>query len=384
MLKRPISSNTIRRPIRSVWMVGMALCIALCDTCLVAKAQGNSVQATLKSAAKTSQTPPGVQLEAYWENDGGYHIPGGTDRHYTNGFGFSIAGQTDWSDTASSWMLMGQPHDETTSQSAFGVLIGQEMYTPADLQRVPPDPDDWPYAGYLYGGFFLQRQAQIDTAGIDAVFDHFQIDIGVVGNSSQADELQRAVHNLIDDERPQGWEDQLEDEVTLQTTYRRKWRATLLGPKPDNEDSHQAVSLQLIPRVEARLGTVHVDATLGAMLRAGINLGNDFGPGFLHDPSAASANLPRDGWSIYAFADASARVVGHNIFLDGGTFQNGPSVAKEPVVGQLAGGLSLSYRFVNGNRVGLNYGLWWQTAQAQTHSGGDTWGQLAITAQWAF
>lgn len=368
---------------------------ALCGTaCLTASAQDNSIQPTLKSAIEAGQSTPGAQLELYWENDGGYHIPGGTDRHYTNGFGFSIAGQTDWSDTASNWMLMGQSHDETTSQSAFGVLVGQEMYTPSDLQRVPPDPDDWPYAGYLYGGFFLQRQAQVNAAGIDAVFDHFQIDIGVVGNSSQADELQRAVHRAIDDERPQGWEGQLEDELTLQTTYRRKWRTTLAGPGSNSSSelgqnsaadfNHQGVSLQLIPRIEARLGTVYVDATLGAMLRAGFNLGDDFGPGFLHDPSAASANLPKDDWSIYAFADASARVVGHNLFLDGGTFKNGPSVDKEAVVGQLAGGFALGYRFENGNRIGLNYGIWWQTAQAETRSDGDLWGQLALTAQWAF
>ena len=49
----------------------------------------------------------------------------------------------------------------------------------------------------------------------------------------------------------------------------------------------------------------------------------------------------RLGW--YLFAGAEGRAVGRNIFLDGNTFQDSPSVDKNIFVGELSAGVVLTY-----------------------------------------
>ena len=325
-------------------------------------------------------TDPDTRIDLYWENDGAFIRPGGTDRHYTNGFGASIARKSDWAEGASQWLLGGQNHQPETASAAYGLIAGHEIYTPADITATIPDPDDWPYAGYVFIGGFLQRQADVNAEGIDAVFDHVQFDVGIVGPASQAEELQTFVHRTIGDDIPQGWDSQLDNEITAQLTYRRKWRVDF----DLTDDDLSAGVIQLIPRAEARAGTVHVDGTLGATIRYIINPGGDFGAGFLDDPASAAGALPDTGWTFAIFGDASFRVVAHNIFLDGGTFRSGPSVSKEPVVGQLLTGVTIGYRFENGNQIGFNYGLWWETSQVRTQPENDARGQLAFTARWNF
>ena len=83
----------------------------------------------------------------YLEND----MVAGTDRHYTNGLKFSWFSPevNEWTDSgwlgelAESLPVVNQPG----GLKSFGFALGQNIYTPQDITRTAPDPQDRPYAG---------------------------------------------------------------------------------------------------------------------------------------------------------------------------------------------------------------------------------------------
>jgi len=108
------------------------------------------------------------------------------------------------------------------------------------------------------------------------------------------------------------------------------------------------VEADVLTNLGYELGTVFVNANGGALLRAGIHLPRDFRTPVISDNAKFAEtfdSLPKDTWasrvSCYCFAGAEGRVVGHNLFLDGGTFRSGHDVDREPLVGDLIGGLSV-------------------------------------------
>ncbi|MBW2675249.1 MAG: lipid A deacylase LpxR family protein, partial [Deltaproteobacteria bacterium] len=77
--------------------------------------------------------------------------------------------------------------------------------------------DDRPYAGmtYIAIGFHGKNTRQMDT---------LELDVGIIGRHSYADDCQRAIHNWIDVTDPKGWEHQLRDEPIFNAFFERKWR----------------------------------------------------------------------------------------------------------------------------------------------------------------
>ncbi len=322
-----------------------------------------------------SEKKQGV-LTIYWENDGTVLKPNNaTDRHYTNGVGVSLAWQSDFAAGFFDWL---DPNHRATDATASGVTFGQLMFTPQNIQRVVPDPSDRPYAGYLYVGGFVQRSTLPTGTNTWAVFDHLQLDVGVVGPSALAEDVQVEVHDIVSDPEPLGWDSQLDDEGTFQLTWTRKWRREL----GDFEAANQVWQVQMIPHARLRAGTVYVDAQAGALVRVGLNLPADFGPGFLQDIGDATQN-PARGWVFYVYAGAAARLVAHDIFLAGGTFNDGPSVDIEPVVGEVAYGFVLSRRSNSGaGRLEFAWGQRYSTDFFEGQDGSDGLGQIALTWSW--
>ena len=263
----------------------------------------------------------------YYEND----FFGGQDRHYTNGFKFSWLsgdlgdwGQTGWRQT----FIERLPFvNDPGTQKNFGFAFGQFMYTPQDISRVPPDPTDRPYAGWSYLELtFISKTPK--------VMDSLSIQMGMVGRASQADEFQRAVHEWINDERPLGWDYQLQNEFGLNIVYERKWR---LYARAFND----WVGADFIPHAGFSLGNVQTFVNAGFTLRMGFNLPSDFGVSLIR--GASLPNGPTDDkdprvsvrrkWSLFVFGGGEGRGVGRDIFLDGNTFRDSPSVDKNYFVG---------------------------------------------------
>jgi lipid A 3-O-deacylase len=283
-------------------------------------------------------------LSLYWEND----YLAKTDSNYTNG------GRLTWTSPWISWKPDGDsvPPGATPwyhslikaipffyspgSQSAMFVAVGQNIYTPDDLYREDLIVDDRPYAGYLYLGFgFIRRSARY--------MDTLEVDVGIVGRHSYAEDVQEQVHQWIGNDEPRGWANQLKDEPALEIAYERKWKWLKTETGSD-------WGYDLIPHAGGSVGNVAVYANAGAEFRFGWNRPDDFGTCTIR-PGCESGTFPADGnpyrsgdrrFGVFFFLGADARAVLHDIFLDGNTFQDGPSVKKNPVVADFSAGLGFA------------------------------------------
>src|SRR5215475_3127639 len=97
--------------------------------------------AALAWAAEARAEPPRFASFTF-END----FFAGYDRHYTNGV--QLAFLTDIAQAPEA--LRGHGPFAWSADPQAVVAIGQRIYTPADTDINPPDPNDRPYAGWLY------------------------------------------------------------------------------------------------------------------------------------------------------------------------------------------------------------------------------------------
>jgi hypothetical protein len=269
----------------------------------------------------------------YFEND----YFGGTDRHYTNGGKFSwlSSDYSSWKQRDDAAGRFGERLpllNDSGTQKNFGFAFGQNMYTPQRKDLVVPDPLDRPYAGwsYLEFSFLSKSESKLDTLSFQP---------GIIGPHSYAKQTQRAVHKLVGSKQALGWDYQLKDEFGLNIVYERKWRiyaravADILG-------------VDFVPHAGLSLGNVQTYANAGGTARFGFNLPSDFGVQLIRPGGAGSTPIddldprvsPRKNFSFFVFGAADGRAVARDIFLDGNTFRDSPSVDKENFVADLSYG----------------------------------------------
>lgn len=309
-----------------------------------------------RAAEPLPQDPAGT-FSFTLEND----LFGGTDKYYTSGFLFSWRSPSydppawlTWLTEPVAALLL--PRSAAT-QRRWGLALGQNIYTPDDTDRRIPDPNDRPYAGWLYGAFTL-------TAYDRESYGAFEVQIGVVGPAALGEQVQNNLHDFIGIDRSFGWDRQLKDELGINLVVSRQWRYNwLLDP-----DSERGLAVGIIPTFTGSLGNVQTSAAAGMMLRLGSNLLADFGPPRIRPSLAGSAFYQPDGrWGWYVFGGVEGRAVAHDIFLDGNTFRDGPSVDKEALVGDGLVGAALLMPWAR-----LSYTHVFRTREFKGQTGGTT------------
>jgi len=213
--------------------------------------------------------------------------------------------------------------------------LGQNIYTPADIDKDPPDEDDRPYAGITYFslGFHSRLERQMDT---------IELTLGLVGPNSYAEECQKAVHSIFDDIDPKGWDHQLNNEPVIGIVYEHKKRMIQSG-------LGAGYGYDCVLNTGGGLGNAMTYYNLGLTFRMGWNLPNDFGNFPIRTVSSFNAASDKNDLrysskkiGIQLFAAVEGRAVLYNIFLDGNTFTDSPSVDKKPVVADFMTGISIS------------------------------------------
>ena len=259
-----------------------------------------------------------------------------TDRHYTQGLKFTYLGGDD---DLPRWAVKTSDHlplfGIDRSAQNLGYVFGQNMYTPQNLLTNGLIKTDRPYAGWLYGGVYLQRRGTTDTAGIP-VQEDFEVDLGVTGHASLAGTMQSSFHGIFDRTQiPKGWNNQVPAEPGLLLKYARLWRLSL-----NHQSAHY---FDLIPHVGVDLGNIQISGNMGGTARLGVNLPDDFGVQIIDSAASADGGITSRSplFTLYAFGGADGRAVGHNLFLDGSTFRGGPSVERIPWVADLSWGVAL-------------------------------------------
>jgi hypothetical protein len=305
-------------------------------SCLVQEAptpeRGQGHAPSQSEAPEPKSRPPagGRTFSLWWENDS--FLPRGqtTDRFYTNGvrLAWNWSQPPGWLITSCERLL---PFLEPMTRGAtaqYALLVGQNLYAPEDLEAEELIPDDRPYAGWLYGGFSV-------TAERVRSVDVLELDVGVVGPWALGEEVQTAVHKLINSRTPGGWDNQLANELGVLLAYSRAQRVLEI-------EDHDVAGIpgrrfmDLHLNGGGMLGNVFTNLSLGASLRLGL-VSSQYGPSGLIP--AAPVRQAESRWDAYLFAGVEGRAVVHNIFLDGNTFASSHRVAKRSYVSDLQVGI---------------------------------------------
>jgi hypothetical protein len=295
----------------------------------------------------------GWAIGVHFEND----LFADTDQQYTNGIKLTAVSPDLSSRFADRedlprWLrdlipLSAVPFSEGDGVArTFAFSLGQNMYTPQDTARSTVVLDDRPYAGWLYVAATFQTRERDRQ-------DTLELQAGLIGPYSLAEQTQELVHRARGLAIPKGWDNQLRTEPGLVLAYERVWRVPL-GPRGPGWGT------ELLNRAGGALGNVATYASAGVQLRAGWNLPSDFGysvirpggvtqVGSLPDPSPQGESdalhaLRERGFTAYAFVGAEGRLVARDIFLDGNTFRDSHEVDNKPFVADLMAGVTVGYR----------------------------------------
>ena len=288
----------------------------------------------LLSAAATAQQPlacnkdSACEFQFYIENDS---FGSNSDSSYTSGIKFGGGAYAE--PVIERIFRMPAEHvlrqiTDNRGNLHFGLFVGQNLYTPKRITVAEPQPFDRPWAAWLYIGGVAQN---VEGNRLQTV----ELDLGMVGPAALGKLVQTETHKIFDADEPRGWDNQLRNEPGVLLAYLEKWR---YGP---------ASGVQVVPHFGVTVGNVMTLARAGGIVRFGRNM-SGFGPDTIEPGGAMlqSSRLLDDGatrsapeW--YLFAGYDGRLVAHNIFLDGNSFRDGPSVDRRVYVHDLKAGLSL-------------------------------------------
>ncbi len=252
----------------------------------------------------------------------------------------------------------------------MGLAIGQNIYTPRKLWLSTMIPSDRPYAGWLYLGGILQRRGF--TKRNIPILDSFEIDLGVLGPDSLAQETQTWWHSLGGWIIPMGWHNQLKSEPGLTLKYDRQWKLSPTRPEA-------GWGFEFLPHGGVSVGTVQLFGVAGAALRGGYNIPDDFGVqtiGSLAAQSGGRTDHTRQ-FGAYVFAAADGFAVGRNAFLDGNLWRPSQSVPKESFVAEFRGGGVLAFKHFD---LALTFVE--RTREFKGQSRNDRFGSLSLN--WKF
>ncbi len=286
---------------------------------------------TINCAWAETKTPESF-LSLQFEND--LFTPSSGDRYYTSGFQLTNLKKIQpaaWLTEVSNWTPFYKHGDDL---SLVQYNLGQKIFTPEDITASKLQLNDRSYAGYLY--FSISVLSRFKHAENYDIGNQFEITLGMVGPASLAEQSQTLVHKITGSDTPNGWDNQLNNELTLGLSYSRFWRFT--------HPITNSLSFGINPQVSGALGNVYTYGSAGLMLRLGSDLKRDLSPPNIRPgfPGITYFNESKKS-SWYVYLGLEGRIVLRNIFLDGNTFTKSHSVEKEALVGDMQYGFVYMY-----------------------------------------
>lgn len=312
-----------------------------------------------KVRREKEKTPPQQFLTITAEND---LFGAGTDRNYTNGIRI---GWLDTSDTPPNIVRFVEdymPLFSVNDTTAVYYSAGQNLYTPRNILTRTPDPNDRPYAAFLYGSVGM-------ATVVKNHFDSIELTAGVIGPMALGEDTQKFVHRLTDSDNPAGWDHQLENEPGLMISAQRLWPEVYTA---EIGDLHFRTS----PYVGGTLGNIYTYANTGLIFQLVPKAykWHDLPPRVRPAmPGSGYFSSGEDDFSWSVFAGVEGRAIGRNIFLDGNTFRDSPSVDKKYFVGDANIGVAFTY-----GRTQLTYTLNWRSEEFHGQDKPDLFGAVGL------
>lgn len=319
--------------------------------------------------ASDAQEPEKWRFRQFQVDNDLYHFPyrRGTDQFYTSGLRVSFTkGAFESADGADSLPLWLRP---VRNRCAHCVIyptfsVGQQMYTPEDLENPLPQPGDRPWVAWLY----TSLGGAIDTSEKSRHDIEFQF--GVTGDAAGGEFGQKFWHELTGSPDPHGWDNQFGPDLGINAYYNFQhiWKVAPEGIRMDWD---------FVPSVKAAVGTMKTNVGVGGMFRAGRNI-TDFPYAPLRPNSRRNlATLPN--LEVYGFVGADVRAIAYDYTLEGSLFSDEPFVVHpKRYVWDLTIGMTARFR-----RYNISYAVVRRSEEFDRTAGDDSgvhvFGSLSFT-----
>jgi len=333
------------------WVVGLLVAVSA----LVARAEEPISENIPRSVLNGEQRS---YVSVTLEND---LFGKGTDQNYTNGIrvGWFEAGRKPPGITEHIDEFV--PFLDVNDTTSVTYSLGHNLYTPDDIGSPEQDPDDRPWAAFVY--------ASIGMVTLDEDYlDEYEITLGLVGPAALGEEIQKTVHDVVGSPEPRGWDNQLNNEPGLILSWQRRW------PKSLREDL-AGTYLSLAPHFGLTVGNIYTYANAGATFKISSQRGRWADKPLMVRPSIPGTGFFPAAKNVYweIFLALEARAMARNIFLDGNTFEASHGVDREPLVGDLSAGFTMTWR-----RLRVGYSLVYRTREFEGQDEEDLFGAVNI------
>ncbi|HZI02886.1 MAG TPA: lipid A deacylase LpxR family protein, partial [Archangium sp.] len=288
--------------------------------------------ALLLATSATAQAPEArCTVRMHVEND----VVTRTDRHYTNGLRFDSMGCGAvplWDRAVGSFadLVRATPLDAV----ATGFTIGNNMYTPTHYAATGFDPNERPFAGWLYLGGLGSVWRGRDRYDVE-------LDIGVTGPPALSGEFQGEWHKLLGKREFENWHNQVSFSpvVRLALSAEQELWQWPRPPQPGILESTTGRWFTLTLRSRVELGNLFDTASTGPLLRLG----------WIRDGSSLAENIPSIlaerplFWEAFLYARASVKLVLFNALISGPPLTRSVyTAASTPLVTEGDAGLAFS------------------------------------------
>ena len=339
---------------KTAWALHLGLSLAVLSAC---------------TAAAADSPDPG-RISVLEENDG---IISHKDRYYTQGLQVSyltpeLAGDSIWNPLFDgvAYVLPMYRGEVGAQRRIEFVPIGQAQFTPEKVDVATPDPDDRPYAAWLYTGLHLLQENDQRS------LNNLELLAGVVGPDAGGEIVQGAYHTLVGFHKAQGWHHQLANHVAGQFSYDYKRRFEL--------PFGSGYAADAVPEAGVSMGNVYRYVDAGALFRVGNALAVDYGPEHMRPSLSGTAysdyrRLPAGWFHWYAFAGAQAREMFYNMLIDNADTVAAHGLDRVGFVPDYVGGASLFFgHFLRADFVAVRRGK-----EFYGQNGADVFGGVNLT-----
>ena len=218
-------------------------------------------------------------------------------------------------------------------ENYISFAFSNQIYTPEDLEESEVIENDRVYAGYIYLEAALYQSCKNSLYTL-------ALRIGVAGEGSHMEFVQKSVHELTHSKIPQGWDNQLSNEFILQVNYNYKHYLSF--------NDFLGLEVVVIPEYGFNLGNASTKAYLGSLLRYGWNVPKNYGAFSINNSTYSqiplSKTVPSEKFLFCLNFGVQGNGVAQNIFLDGNSNRESHRVEKNNFILNVIYGLSLKYR----------------------------------------
>ena len=255
----------------------------------------------------------------------------GDDGGYTNGMGITF-GKGPFkefnNENLPNWLywLAKDLYVSTMGNKQRGVahMFFQRMQTPDNINVSELIVDDLPYAGLLAWQGTLY-------AWDDRIADQLSLYLGAVGPIALAEQSQTLVHGLLGSDKPEGWDNQIENEPVFKVEVQRIWSLY--------RSAGEGKQFDILGLWGVGIGNLESATKAGFAIRWGTNLEYSF-PAFSlqADRQVNPLSLTPDD-DFYLYFGVRAGVVFNDILTEGNTFKNSHSAPLEHRQDQVSTGV---------------------------------------------